>query len=248
MSDDNVIEVTDKDGWKKTFPLEKAIIYVGSDPRNDIVLDATRGSGVARRHLQLISVTGGTGYRAINMGDSEVKYGPQGENTLNPRAFVELNPGEKVRLGDFVLSFQGEAPSTFDSADDGLLSAGDKRSRSIGLRLNLPSNQLGLDQPIDGTVTVRNWGTKTGVQFKLEVDGLDPACLEIGPGPLLFPNAEKEVAFRVHHPRAAKPPAGDYRLRIRASAPAAYPGESAIVTQVIQVLPYFSHKVRLTNL
>ena len=248
MSDDNVIEVTDKDGWKKIFPLEKAIIYVGSDPRNDIVLDATRGNGVARRHLQLISVTGGSGYRAINMGDSEVKYGPQGENTLNPRAFVELNPGEKVRLGEFVLSFQGEAPSSFDNDDGGMLTAGDKRSRSIGLRLNLPSNQLGLDHPIDGTVTVRNWGTKTGVQFKLEVDGLDPACLEIGPGPLLFPNAEKEVAFRVHHPRATKPPAGDYRLRIRASAPAAYPGESAIVTQVLQVLPYYSHKVRLTNL
>ena len=79
------------------------------------------------------------------------------------------------------------------------------------------------------------------------VDGLDPACLEIGPGPLLFPNAEKEVPFRVHHPRSPKPPAGDYRLRIRATAPAAYPGESAIVTQMIHVLPYYSHRVRVTS-
>src|SRR5690242_19379901 len=102
MSDDNVIDVTDREGWKRTFPLEKAIIYVGSDPRNDIVLEANRGSGVARRHLQLISVTGGSGYRAINMGDSAIKYGAQGENSLAPRAFVELNPGEKVTVGDFV--------------------------------------------------------------------------------------------------------------------------------------------------
>jgi hypothetical protein len=182
------------------------------------------------------------------MGDTPIKYGQQGENALAPRAFVELNPGEKISVGDFVLSFQGDAPMSYASNDGEMSTAGDKRSRSIGLRLNLPSNLLGLDHPIDGTVTVRNWGTKTGVQFKLEVDGLDPACLEIGPGPLLFPNAEKEVPFRVHHPRAARPPAGDYRLRIRASAPAAYPGESAIVTQMIQLLPYYSHKVRLTNL
>ncbi len=247
MSDDNVIEVTDREGWKRTFPLTKSIIYVGSDARNDIVLEAARGGGVSRRHLQLISVTGGSGYRAINMGDTDVKYGQQSESALAPHAFVELNPGEKIKVGEFVLSFQGDMPQSYQS-DGEMSTAGDKRSKSIGLRLNMPNNQLGLDHPIDGTVTVRNWGIKTGVQFKLEVDGLDPACLEIGPGPLLFPNAEKEVAFRVHHPRAPKPPAGDYRLRIRASAPAAYPGESAIVTQVIQVLPYYSHKVRLTNL
>jgi hypothetical protein len=131
--------------------------------------------------------------------------------------------------------------------DSDAIPGADKRTQSIGLRLNLPQTQLGLDKPIDGTVVVRNWGAKTGVQFKLEADGLDPACLEIGPGPILFPNAEKEVSFRVHHPRAHRPPAGDYRLRIRATAAAAYPGESAVVTQMIQVLPYYSHKVRVVS-
>jgi hypothetical protein len=254
MDDDNVIEVTDRDGWRKTFVLEKAIIYVGSDARNDVVLEAGRGSGVARRQLQLIRVSGGAGFRMINMGDSDVKVGAAGETALAPRAFVELNPGDKVQVGDFTLTFQGEAPLMGGYGDgagagDTQIGAGgtDKRSRSIGLRLNLPSNRLGLDKPLEGTVVVRNWGTKTGAQFKLEVDGLDPACLEIGPGPILFPNAEKEVAFRVLHPRAARPPAGDYRLRIRASAPAAYPGESAVVTQVIELLPYYSHKVRLVS-
>jgi hypothetical protein len=243
MSADNVIEVIDREGWRKVFPLEKAIVYVGSDARNDIVLDATRGSGVARRHLQLISVTGGAGYRLINMGEAEIKLGPQGETSLAPRAFAELNPGEKIRLGDYTLIFQGDLPLM----DSDAIPGSDKRTQSIGLRLNLPQTQLGLDKPIDGTVVVRNWGAKTGVQFKLEADGLDPACLEIGPGPILFPNAEKEVSFRVHHPRAPRPPAGDYRLRIRATAAAAYPGESAVVTQMIQVLPYYSHKVRVVS-
>jgi len=246
MSDDNVLEVTDKEGWRKVFPLEKAIIYVGSDPRNDVTLDAGRGGGVSRRHLQLISVGGGAGYRLINMGESDVRLGAHGETSLPPRAFVELNPGEKVQVGDFVLRFEGEAPLMLEDGQGGL--PGAQRSRSIGLSLVLPSAQLSVDKPLEGTVVVRNWGTKTGAQFKLDVDGLEPQLLEIGPGPILFPNAEKEVYFRVHHPRAAKPPAGDYRLRIRATAAQAYPGEAAIVTQVIQLMPYFSHKVRLLSM
>src|SRR5689334_13857542 len=133
MSDDNVIEVTDREGWKKIFPLTKSIIYVGSDARNDIVLEAVRGAGVARRHLQLISVTGGSGYRAINMGDTPINYGQAGESTLAPRAFVELNPGEKIKVGEFTLSFQGDVPMSFgNDGGDGMLTAGDKRSKSIG--------------------------------------------------------------------------------------------------------------------
>jgi hypothetical protein len=246
MSGDNILEITDKEGWKKIFPLEKAIIYVGSDPRNDVTLDPTRGSGVSRRHLQLISVGNGAGYRLINMGDADVRLGAHGETNLPPRAFVELNPGEKVQVGDFVLKFEGELSMPVGD-DMGAGLPGAQRSKSIGLSLVLPSHQLTVEKPLEGTVVVRNWGTKTGAQFKLDVDGLDPQCLEIGPGPILFPNAEKEVYFRVHHPRAAKPPAGDYRLRIRATAAQAYPGEAAVVTQMIQLLPYYSHKVRLLS-
>jgi len=246
MSSDNILEVTDKEGWKKVFPLEKAIIYVGSDPRNDVPLDPVRGSGVSRRHLQLIAVTG-TGYRLINMGETDVRLGVHGETSLPPRAFLELNPGEKVQVGDFVLRFEGDTPLLMGDAGANTL-PGSQRSRSIGLSLVLPSTQLELDKPLEGTVVVRNWGRQTGVQFKLDVDGLDPQLLEIGPGPILFPNAEKEVYFRVHHPRAAKPAAGDYRLRIRATAPQAYPGEAAVVTQTIQLMPYYNHKLRLLSM
>lgn len=239
MSDGSVVEVTDRDGWRKSFPLLKAIVYIGSDPRSDIVLEAARGGGVGRRHLQLISVGSGAGYRLINMGETEVRLGANRETGLAPRAFVELSPGTQVFVGDFTLNFAGEPQAASASA------AGSTNSRSIGLSLNLPQTQLGPAQPLAGSVVVLNQGDKTGAQFKMEIDGLDPACLEIGPGPILFPNAEKEVFFRVQHPRAARPPAGDYRLRIRATAPAAYPGESAFVSQMIQILPYYSHKVRV---
>ena len=174
------------------------------------------------------------------MGDSEVRLGANAERVVAPRAFLEVTGGDQVKVGDFTLTFQG-AGSGIGGRD------ADQNSRSISLTMRLGQTKLGVDKPLEGAVVVRNWGIKAGVQFSLEVDGLDPACLEIGPGPLLFPNAEKEVAFKVHHPRATKPPAGDYRIRIRATAPAAYPGEAAIVSQIIQLLPFYSHKLRVVT-
>lgn len=235
----NVIEVTDKAGWRKDFALQKTIAYIGADPRNDVVLDPDRGAGVSPRHLQLISVA--NGFRLINVGDSEVRLGANAERVVAPRAFLEVTAGDRVTVGDFVLMFQGAG------GGGGAGREADGNSKSIGLAVRLAQTKLDVDKPLEGAVMVRNWGIKAGVQFTLEVDGLEPTCLEIGPGPLLFPNAEKEVPFKVHHPRAAKPPAGDYRIRIRATAPAAYPGESAVVSQVIQLMPFYSHKLRVVT-
>jgi predicted component of type VI protein secretion system len=236
----NVIEVTDKTGWSKAFTLQKTIAYVGADARNDIVLDPDRGAGVSPRHLQLISVA--NGFRMINMGDTEVRLGANAERLVAPRAFLEITSGDRVQVGDFILVVQSGGGAGGPAGRDA-----DGNSKSIGLTMQLAQTRLDVDKPLQGAVVVRNWGIKAGVQFTLEVEGLDPACLEIGPGPLLFPNAEKEVVFKVHHPRAAKPPAGDYRIRIRATAPAAYPGEAAVVSQVIQLLPFYSHKLRVVT-
>ena len=96
MSDGNLVDVVDREGWHKEYPLAKAIVSIGSDPRNDVVLERTRGGGVSPRHLQLISATDGPGYRLINMGDTDVQVG-QGQS-LAPRAFVEIGPNETVRV------------------------------------------------------------------------------------------------------------------------------------------------------
>ncbi len=236
----NVIEVTDRAGWRKEFTLTKAIAYIGADPRNDVVLDPDRGAGVSPRHLQLIAVA--NGFRLINVGDTEVRLGANAERAVAPRAFLEVTGGDTVKVGDFTLTFQGAGGGGTMMRD------ADGNSKSIGLTMRLAQTKLELDKPLEGSVVVRNWGIKAGVQFNLEVDGLDPTCLEIGPGPLLFPNAEKEVPFRVLHPKAAKPPAGNYRIRIRATAPGAYPGESAMVSQTIELMPFYSHKLRVVAL
>ena len=242
MSQPGAVEVVDRDGWRKEFTLQKTLVYIGSDPRGDVVLDNLRGAGVSPRHLQLIAASGsGQGYRLINMGDTEIGLAEgDGWRSLPPRAVVEVGDGQRIKVGDFTLTFRG-------GAGPGGAMGADATSSVVGLTLTLPQTQLTLDQPLDGSVTVRNLGDQASVQFNLQVDGLDPGSFEIGPGPILFPHAEKEVFFRLFHPKAANPPAGEYRLRVRATAPLAYPGQSATASQVIQITPYYSHQLRVVT-
>jgi hypothetical protein len=97
-------------------------------------------------------------------------------------------------------------------------------------------------------VTVRNLGNKAGVQFRLEVEGLETGAYEIGPAPVLFPNAQKEVFLRLTHPRKPLPGVGVQRIAVHATAPVAYPGERAMVAQSIRLMPYLHHAVRITAL
>lgn len=253
-------EIEDRDGWRKTFVIQKAITHIGSEPRNDLVLETWRGSGVAPRHAQLIGA--GAGYRLVNIGSAEVLVAPGPDSPaapVTPLSAVELQDGAQIQLGDFRLRFlkPAEAPINVAVANGvpvpvasagvaGPVSA--PGANDIGLRLRLDGSALSPDFPLQGAVVVRNQGNRAGAQFRLQVTGLDPDMFEIGAGPILFPNAEKEVLFRITHTRKPRPPAGELMVVIRATAPDAYPGQSATVTQKIQVLPYYSHSLTVTAL
>lgn len=271
------VTVTDRDGWRKDLSLQKSIIYVGSDPSNDIVLEGSRGTGVAPRHAQLLSLANsGQGNRLVNLGTSDIVFGPVGR-TIPPMSSAGLNEGELVKIGDFALVFtglSGGGASPFTAAATvgtptargvaGVASGGaafatgsrapgppqgdvTTAAASIGLRLSIPSDPLGLERPLEGAIVVKNQGARPGAQFKLQVEGIDPALYDIGPGPILFPNAEKEVVFRINHPRKSSPPAGECPIVVRASAPDAYPGEMASVSHVLTISPFFTHKLKLTS-
>lgn len=247
------IEVEDRDGWRKTFALQKAITYIGAEARNDIALESWRGAGVAPRHAQLINA--GTRWRLVNLGNTEMSVAPKAGAThapVGPMSAIELQDGAQIRLGEFHLSFFG-TPAASDSGDGGaggvagmVTQPVENAGNAIGLRLRLPGSALAPDQPLEGAVIVRNQGARAGAQFRIEVKGLEADMFEIGPGPILFPNAEKEVVFHIRHTRRPRPPAGDVRMMIRVTAPDAYPGQSATITQTIQVLPYYSHSLTLT--
>jgi len=271
MNQQGSVEIVDGNGWRKQFSLEKNLIYIGSAAGNDIVLDRSRGGGVAQRHLQLIALPGEElRYRAVNLGTADILLGQDGSQVLAPRSTAEIGHAERIKLGDFsfVFHLSGQAVPVAPAALAGLEppaaeshlvvpppgaaaivppAAFDQAEVSdvIGLQLSLPSGALVPDRPLEGVVTVRNLGKEPGVQFKLAVQGLDPDYYEIGPGPILFPNVEKGVFLRLDHSRKAEPPAGRHQIAIRASAPEAYPEESAVVTQEIEIAPYHKHTVNL---
>jgi hypothetical protein len=239
------LEVTDRDGWQREYTFQKSIVHIGSDPRNDLVLELGRGAGVAPLHAQLIASVGDFGYRLVNLGDTDIMLGPAADQALSPRAVTGLTNGTILRLGDFVLVFYG--PEGVGEDEGETLSVSDRstsQDKSIGLDVSLPQTRLAPNQSLDGTVTVSNLGDHTGVQFDLELEGLESDCHSIEPGPLLPSGAEREVAFHLHH-RGVRPLAGDHRIVIRATAPQAYPGEYATVSRMVHVLPCYRHRLRL---
>jgi hypothetical protein len=248
MAVQGTIRVTDRDGWQHEFALDKALLYIGSAPGNDIVLPVDRGTGVAARQLQLVALGDeDPRYRVVNLGPAEVRL--TAGDALAPRGVGILTDGDGLQLGDFSLAFHlGEGlDMPAQGATAGVQrratasSTGSRASGDIGLSFDLPQTVLEAGHAVEGAITVRNAGDKPGVQFRIDLLGLPAGCYDMGPGPILFPGAGKLVPLRIHHPRGPVPPAGDYRVVVRVSAPEAYPGQRAEAAATIHVAPYYRH-------
>lgn len=234
MVSGNVLEVIDRDGWRRSFEVAKPLFHVGSDAKCDLVLPSTRGGGVAPRHLQFIENTEtGSGYRLVNLGESDILLSG-GTRTLSPLTVVEVLDGEQISVGDFTLIYHGNAHHERT-----------QQSQAIEISLKLAQAELHPDNPIDGIINVANMGNVEGVQFTLEIEGLESDMYEVGPAPLLFPRARKNIPFRVYHPKDPRLPAGDHRFMIRAKAPEAYPGESAVISHTLRVIPFYKHSLNV---
>jgi hypothetical protein len=243
-ADSSTIEVIDKDGWRKSFPLtpDKTIILIGSDLNNDVILEAGRGSGVSPRHLQLIlSAAGGSPGRLVNLSNANVMVGETDQRLLAPHSYTDIATGERVSVGSFSVVFHlGSRLETEEERE------GEKYgSTAVGLHVSLPQTQLTRHQPLEGIVTVRNQGDKAGVQFKLELEGLPPDSYMMEPGPILFAGAEKDVLLHVYPSKRSKLRAGEHHFAIHAAAPEAYPGEGVMSSHVIHALPFYQHSLHL---
>jgi hypothetical protein len=243
MAQESRIEVINRFGWRKEFVINKPIVQIGRDARNDLVLDDGFENGILPRHAQLLpSSVNGSGLRLVNLSDKDIFVYAQGgkadvaaalaqppTSTIAPRSSGEITSGDLLKMGEFALIFQGGA----------------SYSEVVRLSLDMPSKALLLDRPLTGALTIHHVGNKAAVQFKIELEGLDPDSYEMGPGPVLFPNAEKQVNFRLIHPKRSYPPAGAHQITFHVTAPDAYPGERATISADIEVAPVYRHKMRV---
>ncbi len=255
MNQHNRLEIINREGWRREYPLEKGIIHIGNASTNDIVLDNRYGTGVAPFNAQIISAANGNNpvYKLVNLGETNIAVGAEGQENLTPGSVLILVDKQSFILGEFTLVFYSGsqsyqnynniAPATTASSRPTSISPA-IGTQSIGLKLSMPSTRLAPNQSLEGMATVSNLGQRTGVRFDLELEGLEPDCYDIAPGPMLSSGAEKEVLFRLHH-HGEKPLAGDWRIVIRATASKTYPGEQAVASQIIHVLPCYNYRLRL---
>jgi len=225
----NRVDVIDRAGWRKEYPLNRAILHIGSDARNDIVLAGEHGAGIEARHAQLIATGGSRSYRLVNLSQTTMRL-ERGGRTLPPRGAADIYDGDVVQIEEYTFHF--------------VLSEG--ASDSISVSLQFSETQLAVDTLLEGVITVKNLGTAPGAQFRLAVEGLTPDWYALGPGPILFPGAQKDVLLHIRHARQPFVPAGQCAVTVRSTAPDAYPGESAAATQTIQIAPFYDHAIRLT--
>lgn len=220
--------MVNREGWRKEFPLRRALAYVGSQPGSDIYLPQPE---VAPRHIQFVpSPVNRAGYRLINFSNAPltVRLRAGDARTVPPRGAAEVTDGDAVELAGYSLVFR----------------SGEMQSAAIQARIDLAGTRLELDRPLEGGIYIRNAGDKAGVQFEIQAQGFDPRFVQLEPGPVLFPGVEKRILFRITHPRQATPPAGDHTLTLVVTAAQVYPGESAVVTVTFTVAPFFAHTVR----
>ncbi len=234
------VKISDRDGWVKSYSLEKALLMVGSGAMNDIILADERSSGVAPLHIQVFRPQAEQGaVRVVNLAKTGVPFRrSSGESgSLPPGSSIMLASGDAVSLGDYALQFTLQAqPGIVRTA----------RSAHLGLKLELPGLDLPAGGRLAGQLTVTNFGDQGRCQFELELDGLPVGCYQIDPAPLLFPRAEEHLQIRFLH-RGSRPPAGPQTFTLRACAPAAYPAETVAICESLIVSPVYRFELAVQD-
>lgn len=236
------IQVVDRGGWQKRYPLVKAITQIGSDPRSDIVLDASRGVGVEGRHVQIICWSvAGQGYRLVNIANTDVALSEDGGRILAPRSATEVGDGDTFRIGEFSLSMRLSGDrDTLGHQSQHTVQA---EEQCIGMDVVLSMTQLAPNRTVEGAIVLRNLGDQNNVQFELDLEGLPSECYDIEPAPILFAGAEQRVLLRLHH-TGKQPIAGTRTIEIHASAPRSYICNEVVVHRTIEVLPHYQYGLR----
>ena len=228
--------LTDTRGWQKTYDLTEGAYWVGSAPAAYIQLADI--PDLPPYFLQIVNMQRDAAVRVVNLSAQEINYtkGPVSA-VLTPRQCLDVYGPEVLQIHGYSLQFKLHKQVLAQP------SASEMRQRVIGVRLVLSDVVLRPNGSITGGLSLQNLG-KQACQYKIEVEGLPPDCLELSPPPLIHPGGEESTQFRIYH-RQTYPKAGQCHLVFRISAPTVYPGEEVTLRQIIQVMPVYAHTLAL---
>ena len=227
------IRIINENDWEKAYYYDKDIIRIGSQLGCDIQL---KGQNIQPIHLQLIVTNGsedGVEARAFADGVTLTR-GEQVQNMVRTEAYSLLE-GDKISLENYRIIVE------FGSSR-----ARVRTSRSIEAELYLYKNELEMDRPISGLITMKNIGAEHACQFHIEIHGLPEDCVRTQPMPYLYPGGEGTTGFVITH-LGTHPEPGFHTLSIVLTAPDDYFGEMLEFNQNIYVAPVFKNVISLTD-
>jgi hypothetical protein len=101
---------------------------------------------------------------------------------------------------------------------------------------------LRADYPLEGHLTIKNTGSSSRCQCRVEIQGLMAECYRVEPVPLLYSGAQEDVRILIFH-RLHAPEAGMHDILVTVTAPDSYPDEEMVLRQGLYVEPVFRQEL-----
>lgn len=261
------ITVVDHCGWIRAFPIEKAVVMIGSAPRNDIILPTEHGGGVQPFHLQLnaivpSAVSASSDVRAEMPFQTEKKdEGPRTAGAQAPLAvpvsFRLLNLGTDpvplISAEGGKGQLQGSQRASLKHGDTLILGgyrltlsvyvegiSRFERSENLGLRLELAGRHLYVGKRLEGRLTIFNYHPTQGCQVNIELEGLPHACYQMEPAPFLPPLCDGSLLIHFIHGRSSPAPS-PCKVKLLVTAPRYFPTEKIYLEETLEVDPVYAH-------
>ena len=226
----------DGQGFSREVAFSQAVINIGADNGNDIVL---RGSGVADFHVLMhydnghwsLSPLDGTYKTSVN----GLSLGTEGAAIQNG-SIVEIGPYRLTMMlngvnTDIIIQSPGEMGSFMDEGSIGT-------DQNIQLEITkMDQTELDAGSAVEIELTVTNAGPLVA-NMQLQLQGLPSAWVQIIP-PVLNLNEGRKGTFlvRINPPRNSSAAAGLYNIHFVAISPN-YPRNTGVADTSLTILPY----------
>jgi hypothetical protein len=232
------IEIINKEGWKKLVRIEKALLRAGTGKMNDIQFPADKGNGIAPVHFQLVRDDDANQLRLFNLTHDPLVVQQKRNRKVNKIASYgtqTLHDEDLLLLENYTLRFQLQNEHSLVLY---------RQTEHIGMKLELPNQDLRYGKKIEGRLTVFNLGDAPNCQVEMDLKGIEERCFSIDPAPVLYPGADEGLSIRFFHLGDA-PSAGEHTVEISVHAPKSYPGENVRICFSLSVQPRYHHQLSL---
>jgi Tol biopolymer transport system component len=218
QSAQDAIQIQNPAGTARSFLIRTALVTLGRDAGNEIMLDDPKAS---RTHARIIF--DGKTYQVLDLNSTNGTY--LGETRLLPGVPVNWQAEVPLRIGAtwlrLVRAEKDETrPSSIGKGTFADLSAFRTSAGAGKVGISMEPSQLVVEpgSSVTSTITLLNQGTVVD-HFRLTLGGIPPNWVTHLPPTLqLMPGEQKQIALTIQPPRESNSRAGLYSIRLLAAS------------------------------